>query len=139
MKAIIWTCLLASVCFTYLACNQDNSINKTFNPGEIIELKIGEQAAIKGSNLELTFVDLSEDSRCPSSVVCIWEGRAIVNLQLKINNDLEEIELISRSGHPQIAEKSIGDWDIRLVNVSPYPETQTPIEKEKYIISLVVE
>src|SRR5215218_3492013 len=42
--------------------------------GEPFDLKFGQSAEVAGTNLRFTFSRVAGDSRCPTDVVCIWEG-----------------------------------------------------------------
>src|ERR1041384_6590460 len=59
-----------------------HSEKKTQQPrlGQEFELRIGQRAVIRKTNLTLRFVTVPEDSRCPSDVTCVWAGNARVEL-----------------------------------------------------------
>lgn len=139
MKAIIVLCLFVAIGFTYIACDQTDDLSTQHELGEIIELRIGEHAQIKNTDIYFDFNEITEDSRCPNKTQCIWEGRAMADLRLGINQTQHEFSLISRNSSPQLAEKTVDNRTIRLVNVSPYPEANEVIKKEDYVISVVVE
>ncbi|MGI0057365.1 MAG: hypothetical protein ACREAK_08340, partial [Nitrosarchaeum sp.] len=44
-------------------------------------LRIGESANMD-STLDFTFLNVTEDSRCPTDVTCIWEGSVSVKINL---------------------------------------------------------
>ena len=94
-----------------------------------ISLKIGETASID-SDLTMTLLEV-EDSRCPSDVVCVWQGTVTAKVQLqKGGQDLGvyTIPMETIEGNEQTFE----GYYIRLTNVEPYPESTSPIEAPNY-------
>ena len=45
-------------------------------------LYINESVVIAGEDLRMKFVEVSEDSRCPKDVTCIWEGRVTAVIEI---------------------------------------------------------
>jgi len=64
------------------------------------ELKINQSAVVSanGSSINVKFIQLVEESRCPPNVECIWAGR--VAIKLKINNSEEFIIGLNHSNYP---------------------------------------
>ena len=86
------------------------------------QLKIGQTAVFQDEELEIQFWNLPEDSRCPSDVVCIWEGQARIILRVgKTGEEKQEVEVTSRAGHVDLARSRFGDYTIDLIAVDPYP------------------
>ena len=101
-------------------------------------IKIGESFTADDGT-EISFLGLVEDSRCPSEAVCVWEGQAKVNIRVVPNATAHDIELTKRAGHPELAVTMVEDKTVRLVDVSPYPETTLLIDSSEYIITVEVE
>ncbi|MDH3457612.1 MAG: hypothetical protein OER90_12310, partial [Gemmatimonadota bacterium] len=49
--------------------------------GEEFQLAVGERVSIPEENLWLRFLGIASDSRCPSDVVCVWEGDGAVLIE----------------------------------------------------------
>ncbi len=76
--------------------------------------------------LTLTFMNVTEDSRCPEGVQCVWEGQVSVNVHLqKGTQDLGIISFTSRGGAEDV--KDVGDYSETLVKVEPYPTKDVKI------------
>lgn len=104
--------------------------------GEEFKLGIGKTAALEGEGVEIEFVSVVEDSRCPRGVDCIWEGNAKVRLRLKsARRPPAEIEL-NTNVEPQRA--ATHGYEIRLTSLSPYPQGSAAIDKKSYVASLEV-
>lgn len=50
-------------------------------PGSIV-LAVGQSVRVDGRDAVVRFVRVTEDSRCPQGVECVWAGRARVELEL---------------------------------------------------------
>ncbi len=86
--------------------------------GEEFSLRPGEGVAIEATAWSLTFTAVSEDSRCPKDVICVWAGRAVVLFNATTTTG--------------------GAQELRLVLVSelrPYPVSTTPIGVDQYEVT----
>ncbi len=76
------------------------------------------------------------DSRCPSDVTCIWAGQAKVNLEVRINGNANLLTLTSTAGG--MDSKSLGNYVVQLIKISPYPTSKTNIKLSDYVLTLKV-
>lgn len=53
--------------------------------GKPFELKFGQKASIDSEKIGITFANVTEDSRCPSDVVCIQAGQATIMVSVEVN------------------------------------------------------
>jgi hypothetical protein len=83
-------------------------------------------------NLEVTFSEI-DDSRCPSDVTCIWEGRASVTLDIYDHLQNQTIILTTN----EIPSKNIGIYKISLIDISPYPVSTKDISQD-YVATISV-
>ncbi|MDO5616135.1 MAG: hypothetical protein Q4G16_08085 [Cruoricaptor ignavus] len=108
-----------------------------------IRLSEGENKFLKEQQMNITFLQIVEDNRCPKDVDCVQAGSATV-----------EIELMTTTSRPRKFQLSIGDLKdnktnsieflgdkITLQNLYPNASTDFPFEKRKgkYIVDLKVE
>jgi len=100
-----------------------------------IGLKIGETADIS-SDLKMTLLEV-EDSRCPSDVVCVWQGTVSAKVQFQKGSQDLGIFTISMEGLEE-EEQTFDGYYIRLTNVSPYPESTMPIQESDYVLTFFV-
>jgi hypothetical protein len=90
------------------------------------------RARIEGGEVEVRFVGISEDSRCPRDVACVWAGQAKVRL-----------DITSRRSEPVLRDvleqqSVIADqYEIKVVRVLPYPETSGAIPPDDYRVTLL--
>src|SRR5689334_15263072 len=71
---------------------------ETVSPTEVVlgdefTTKVGQQVRVKDTKLKLTFLSVPQDSRCPSSVDCVWAGNAQLNLEVKKKQNASDITL----------------------------------------------
>jgi hypothetical protein len=105
--------------------------------GEEFRLGVGRAATIEGEDLTVRFIGVREDSRCPTTVNCIWEGNAQIVVEVsKPPNDTERLAL---NTNPQFATKGpYLEYIVALNRLEPYPRTTRPIPEGRYRAALVV-
>jgi len=102
-------------------------------------LKVNQTASIDSLNLSIGFVAVREDSRCPSDVVCIWEGQATISVNVQnANLDPGNFNLTSRGGGSDFSVRDFHDFSLRLLEIAPYPRSTEPIGTDDYRVTLVV-
>ena len=107
--------------------------------GEEFVLAVGESAEVAGTNLVITFREVLDDSRCPSDalILCVWEGDASVTVRAQAAlNEPGDLELHTNSQF-EISRRYVG-FEIRLVELDPYPATTDPTPEEDYRLKLAV-
>ncbi len=107
------------------------------NLGNQFELKVNQEALIDPEKIKIKFLNVEEDSRCPSDVQCVWPGQ--VKILVKVINqeqDLGEFNLISRVGEKAV--KTFDGYSIELIEVTPYPQKNQRPEISDYQVTLVV-
>ena len=92
-----------------------------------IKVKFGETVSYE--NLKFYFYDI-EDSRCPSDVTCIWEGRVLT--MTRISNATLDIGGYRNIGN---VEKSFPPYVVTLKDLQPYPVNT---EKPNYVATMFV-
>jgi hypothetical protein len=81
------------------------------------------------------FQALLADSRCPSDVVCIWEGEGRVEIGLTVG-DGPTVPVELSTGGPRTATQ--GGFTITLVELAPYPVSTRPHVPEDYVLRVLV-
>jgi len=92
------------------------------------EIALGETVIFERKGLELTFTSIRRESRCPSDVVCITEGEAVIALdglikggdELAIDARIPGLAPIPYEANDRL---QIGTYTIQLQELSPYPNT----------------
>ena len=79
--------------------------------------------SVGSTDLRFTFFEVSEvsdDSRCPSYVTCIWAGQIVVVVVLESGEDGLYSESLA-VGSAEESSRKIGDYTVEAVGVGPYP------------------
>lgn len=141
----------ARITFTYAIQDESTSISKPFaftiNEGtqnlitaklnSEFQLKIDQTVLIESKNISVRFLNVTEDSRCPSDVVCVWEGQVTILLNIMHKDqELGDLALTIRGG--QTLAKSFDGYSIELMQVEPYPKASEPIQTSDYVATLLV-
>lgn len=101
-------------------------------------LKFGETLTTEDNFFSMTFGELVSDSRCPLSVVCVWEGLAEIKFTLLIDGEMHTLVLIAHEGHPEKAIGELAGYTINLTEVAPYPD-DAPIPDADYVVTFTIE
>ena len=104
--------------------------------GHEFSLPIGQEASITGENLRISFEDVTEDSRCPLNVTCVWEGRASSLVRLTYNDNAYDI-VLNEPGLSDHAAEIFRDYEITF-HLKPYPGEVDNISREDYYLQLTV-
>jgi len=106
--------------------------------GEEFSLHIGESIGIIGEDLEIEFVEVSEDSRCPKDVTCIWEGRVTAVVEISTGGSSQQLNLSQPGLTDAPAREKYGGYELTY-KVEPYPEkAEMEITSDEYRLLIVV-
>ncbi|MFB3133296.1 MAG: hypothetical protein ACE10K_12315 [Rhodothermales bacterium] len=96
---------------------------------DVVVLQEGQRIALPAFEATLTFVEKTEDSRCASNVVCIWEGRVKILLDVARSGQgsatFELVGFVDADGNdpssePGVTREALG-LRFTLERVDPYP------------------
>jgi len=104
--------------------------------GDRVTLNIGQTASYEG-DLKVKFLDVTEDSRCPQNVTCIWAGQVSCSLEVTTAGKTEGVTLTQPGLTDAAAGRPVGAYTFRF-DVEPYPEAGKQIEKTDYRLLLTV-
>lgn len=105
--------------------------------GEEFSLSLGQTAVMRGENLEITFEEVLEDSRCPKGGICVWAGRVRCLVQITINSSSEKIELTEPVKSDQYTKEIYKSYKFAF-HVIPYPDINKQIEESEYRLIMIV-
>ena len=99
---------------------------------EEFEVAPGDTARIENTTHGIRFVGVISDSRCPTDVVCIQAGDAIVRIQILPSAGGESFDLHTSDGRPV----TDGRLTVSLVRLVPLPVSTRTIAPEEYRVTL---
>ena len=103
--------------------------------GQPFELRVGKSATIAGEGLTISFEGVPSDSRCPTSVQCVWAGNAVVQVVASKDGKAAGFEL-NTNLEPKTA--TYLTYTIELVSLEPYPTSTNSIPQSQYRATFVV-
>lgn len=86
-----------------------------------VAVALGARATVDG--LAVAFDAVPEDSRCPTGVDCVWEGRATV--RVTINDQPATLEVVDPAHRPDAGVR-VGSRLVFAVALTPYPSETAP-------------
>ena len=104
--------------------------------GDSFTLKMGEQAAVRGTTLVVGFGRVLSDSRCPEGVQCVTAGDVVVSLSVGESGG-KKMKLELRAGESPAA--TYQRHVIRLLDVQPRPRENQKLSQRAYLVRLRVD
>ena len=128
-----WKWFLAPLLTVSLAAGC-GGIGDVFEPGQAqtVVLGVGEQAQTADGNLSILFVEVSDDSRCPTDVACVWAGNGQVVIQLEPMGASPVDEVLNTNQAVGPGEIVFRGYSFELVSLSPLPLSTIPIPPADY-------
>lgn len=113
------------------------------NDENIIYFNEGENKFLKEYEMNVTFKGISEDSRCPEGVNCMWAGVAVAQIEvmgLATRPMTVNIATTENAGRNYHQSTDFNGYTISLKEVNPYPTSKDGAKAltEKYKIGIVV-
>lgn len=125
--------LLLLAC-TLIACGAVRSQTaRTARLGDEITLAPGERVQFSSEQLEVQFIAVTEDSRCPRDTTCVWAGEVKVQLALRAGDGDAQLEVIAGQSAAN------GGWRVSVLSVRPERISSAPIPSGDYRVVLQIE
>jgi hypothetical protein len=101
-------------------------------------LSVGQTARIASESMEIKFIGVTEDSRCPKNVTCIWAGKVSCDIEITKDGSTNPITWTDTAGSGSSDGSTYQNYKI-VFSVSPYPDkAEETIAKGDYRLSLTV-
>lgn len=91
--------------------------------------------SIGDDELVIRFIEVVNDSRCPTGVQCIWAGEVSVKVEIEYKSQTKSM-ILTQSGSGE-SETRFLDYMISF-DVQPYPEAEKQLKDADYQLLLVV-
>jgi len=107
------------------------------NIGQEVSLSPGQTVVIQGEQLKIKFLEVVNDSRCPSGVECFWQGEANCLVEITLSGSTQQAVLTQPGLTSEPAEKDSQDYELKF-NLEPYPEAGKTIARGDYRLHITV-
>jgi hypothetical protein len=88
-------------------------------PGDVVVVR----------QLRLTFLEVSEDSRCPIDAACVWQGNAAVQIAVGLGRGVALPRTLNTS---EALYLDFGGYRVTLLELLPAPRAGVSIPPEDY-------
>ena len=128
----------------FFVVSQGYSQDSTQVETPIIISKLAMGAQLEVDNIQIRFIDVINDSRCPKNVNCVRAGEAKVLVEIYQGNKFIEKKVVEITPTTYLINDlpllhKTQNARIKAFNLLPYPEYGRVIKKEDYFFQLVVE
>lgn len=133
--------LLATACQVVPASPDDPSTAGTRDAatsrafGDTVRIDVRSSASWDAGRFVVAFDSLEADSRCPADAMCVWQGDAAARFRLAVDGRRAGTTLHTAT-QPQQLEYF--GYQLRLVNVEPYPGTYDRSQPAPAPVAVVV-
>ncbi len=136
MKTKTLTPFFAILILFAAACG---SSSQSLHPGQVI-LKPGQSAADTQRGVEITFVKVLEDSRCPQGMLCIRAGDVQVLLEVRQGTESSQYTLtLGDLSDGSINAITVASYQVTLIQVTPFRQISQTIDPASYEITLDIQ
>ena len=97
----------------------------------------GQTVRIQSESMDIRFVDVTGDSRCPQGVECIWAGQVSCAVDITKNNILNQVTLSDSAGSGASTGQDFQNYHI-FFSVTPSPVAGKLIDAKDYRLTLTV-
>lgn len=101
---------------------------------ERISVKINEAATAK-NGIMIKFVELIDDSRCPTDTNCVWAGNAKIKVRITKNGRSKDLELNSNLAPRDVV---FAGYCFKLVGLTPEPRSNIRINRNGYVAAIEI-
>lgn len=111
---------------------------------EIIYLKEGESKFLKDQEMTVTFKSITEDSRCPKDVNCVWQGVATAQVELMglyTRPRMVTLNTYNDANKGYSKSEVFNGYEVSVVELSPQPTSEKNYKnlKGNYKIGLKIQ
>ena len=117
-----------------LACD-GSPTDPTVRLDQAFTLEVGETATLQGRPVEIRFIGVTGDSRCPIDVACVTGGDAVVQISTRSGTGPDVLYELHTGDLKPVQH---GTLTIALVRLEPDPFSSQTIPPEDYRATLLV-
>jgi len=136
MRALVFiAALVVAACSSNPAATEPVVYSQS-EVADSILIRVGRTIVVDGTRI--TFEAVESDSRCPTDVVCVWQGDAVA--RFVVEQTAAPSSGITLQLHTSLDPKSGTGHGFRveLLTLQPYPRASSPTKADDYVASIKV-
>jgi len=133
-KYSMYFIVLLAIVMNLSGCGSDEI---QFHLNEEFYLSAGQYGVVSGENLQIKFTEVTEDSRCPKDVTCVWAGRATCEIELMQSGLSNRMTLTQPGLTDEYSKTAYEEYELTF-RVTPYPGAGKKIPKDAYRLYIIV-
>lgn len=95
-----------------------------------VDVKIHQETVDRRTGLRIKFVELVEDSRCPTDTNCVWAGNAKIKIRVRGAHGQARTLTLNSTLQPQTV--TFAGYELRLSGLTPQPRSNIRINPNGY-------
>ena len=111
-----------------------NSIPTISELPATVTIQFGSEVHLTDPEVDIRFLEVLQDSRCPVDVVCVQEGSATLRFSV-IEPDNDQFQVVLETGKPP--ETAVG-LTFRLISVDPAPRSGQFLDPTNYAATIEI-
>jgi hypothetical protein len=135
-RAILLMSISLAACATQPAPAASDAVSPVIqiDLGREAEIAVSQEAHVRGTPITMKFRGVTQDSRCPSDVRCVWAGNAVARFTLS-SGEGPSVEATMNTG---LDPKSVvfSGYRISLVGLRPAPVSGSTIPPGSYVATV---
>jgi hypothetical protein len=136
MKRLRYVIVYTAIGFVLLAGCDGNQIPVTAGLGEVFTIGVGQSAQIPSEDMEVAFIEVIGDSRCPQNASCVWEGVASSHIEIT-HEGVDYSIVLNQPGLTEQASETFINYTLTY-SLNPYPREGEEIPLKDYLLTLNV-
>jgi hypothetical protein len=100
---------------------------------ETIKVQVHKEKRFPRAGLTVRFLELVEDSRCPTNTNCVWAGNAKIKIRVSRGGRSQELTLDTNGPHQAATAEG---YTLKLVGLTPAPRSNIRINRNGYIATV---
>ena len=106
---------------------------KAAKPVETLRVQVNHEKRFSRNKLFVRFVELVEDSRCPTDANCVWAGNAKIKVRVRGNGRSHDLTLDTNGPNQSATAEG---YSIKLIGLTPQPRSNIRINRNGYVATI---
>lgn len=122
-----------------VCCDIGDNNGSTLVLNDTIQLSMHDTLYNYQKQIGISMDSVISDSRCPVNVMCFWAGNAEVRFTFFQSDQKTTFKLNTHGGTSFKSDSTINGYNIKLLDLLPYPPSDTEIPQNTYYSLLRIE